>query len=75
MVMSIQDRYGPDNGNGYPPPDNVQNYELLNGMKNQTHITVTFRRKLSTCDPNDWTITVTTSGAPCSVFNKLAVKV
>jgi hypothetical protein len=68
----IQDHHGPAEGNGYPPPDDVQNYELISGQKNLTHITVTFRRKINTCDPNDWTITVTKSAVTHTIEDKIS---
>uniref|UniRef100_A0A914X5Q2 DOMON domain-containing protein n=1 Tax=Plectus sambesii TaxID=2011161 RepID=A0A914X5Q2_9BILA len=57
----ISDRHGPAQGNGFPPPDDMQNYQLLSGRKNQTHIVVSFRRLLDTCDQNDWKITSDTT--------------
>uniref|UniRef100_A0A914XB51 DOMON domain-containing protein n=1 Tax=Plectus sambesii TaxID=2011161 RepID=A0A914XB51_9BILA len=57
----ISDRHGPAQGNGYPSADSTQNYELVSGRKNNTHIIITFRRKLDTCDPQDRKITSDTT--------------
>jgi hypothetical protein len=58
IVEYLKDRHGPSDGNGYPPIDQLQNYNLISARSNQTHTIVRFQRQLSTCDPNDWTITV-----------------
>uniref|UniRef100_A0A914WF20 DOMON domain-containing protein n=1 Tax=Plectus sambesii TaxID=2011161 RepID=A0A914WF20_9BILA len=57
----ISDRHGPAQGNGYPPVDSKQDYELVSGRKNDTHTIITFRRKQDTCDPQDWKITSDTT--------------
>lgn len=46
------------NGNGAPIQDDTQNYIIEQGMQNNTHTQIQFRRSLETCDPNDITITV-----------------
>uniref|UniRef100_A0A914WCD3 DOMON domain-containing protein n=1 Tax=Plectus sambesii TaxID=2011161 RepID=A0A914WCD3_9BILA len=57
----ISDRHGPAQGNGYPPADSKQDYELVSGRKNDTHTVITFRRKQDTCEPQDWKITSDTT--------------
>uniref|UniRef100_A0A914W9W3 DOMON domain-containing protein n=1 Tax=Plectus sambesii TaxID=2011161 RepID=A0A914W9W3_9BILA len=57
----ISDRHGPTQGNGFPPADSSQNYELLSGRKNRTHTVITFRRRHDTCDHQDWKITSDTT--------------
>uniref|UniRef100_A0A914UTA6 DOMON domain-containing protein n=1 Tax=Plectus sambesii TaxID=2011161 RepID=A0A914UTA6_9BILA len=59
--LQISDRHGPAQGNGYPPVDSKQDYELVSGRKNNTHTIITFRRKQDTCDPQDWKITSDTT--------------
>ncbi len=58
VLLSFYDRHGPSSGNGYPEIDKHADYELLYASENTTHTIVRFRRKQSTCDDEDWTITV-----------------
>lgn len=40
-----------------PLMDTQQDYQSLYGAENATHTVLKFKRKLATCDPDDWQIT------------------
>lgn len=44
--------------NGFPPIDIHQDYELLEARENGTHTMLKIRRKLDTCDIEDFVLTV-----------------
>lgn len=52
----FQDRFAVQAG--FPVEDNSQDYMLLGGKKNNTHITISFTRKQFTCDEQDMSLTV-----------------
>lgn len=50
----LQDRHGV--GNTLPPMDDSQDWEPISGSENDTHTSLTFKRKLQTCDTQDMEI-------------------
>lgn len=56
MIFILQDRHA--TANAFPILDKKQNYEALYGAENATHTVLKFKRKLTTCDPDDYIITV-----------------
>lgn len=55
--FTFQDSHGIET-NGPPLEDVSQDVHALSGSQNETHTTVTFRRKWQTCDPQDRQLTV-----------------
>lgn len=43
---------------GIPIADHTQDYELVFGLRNNTHVVFEFKRLIDTCDPDDLVITV-----------------
>lgn len=60
-LLLFQDSHGLEDENAAPATDVSQDVHLVHGTQNDTHTVVTFTRSWHACDPQDRTLTVSST--------------